>query len=319
GSAGDADAGSFDPPDASEADGGSTIIPAQPQPPQKSPPPPPPSPRLETKLAGASAAAPADGSDFLADLVALERKIEDGVHAFSLLSVPLAAGKREIRGAWGELSRKFHPDALKGPHRELRERVSAVFAALSEAHQVLGDADQRAKLKESIEKGEHESKKDGRDATATARAVFQSELLAKEADKLLRANRFDRALAQYREAATYNPDEPDLRAAIIWCEYQVSDKGGDAMAQARAALDAIIEEAPKLARAHYFLGFVLVDQGSPHIAIETFRRAARLDARLIDAERQARALEMRVGRTPLSSTAPNKGKIGGIKGLFGKK
>ena len=253
--------------------------------------------------------------------MALEKKVDENAHAFRLFNVPLSAGKKEIRRAWGDLSRKFHPDALKAEGREgLRDRVNRVFAALSEAQQLLNDADERAKLRDAVESGEHDAVKGGKDATATARAVFQSELVAKDGDKLLRANRFDRALAQYREAATYNPDEPDLQAAIAWCEYQVSDKDSNAAAKARNTLSAIIEDSPNIARAHYFLGFVLVDQSSPAVAIETFRKAARLDPRLIDAERQARALEVKIGRTPPPvSRAPAKPKRSGLKGLFGKK
>ncbi len=308
--------------------------PSPPPPPSPSPPPAPAAPKPSPVTASPGrperkrkqtlddASSPDDPDDpFVQELRALESKIEEGVHAFGLFGVPLTATKKDIRRAWGDLSRKFHPDALKSQGREgLHERVNDVFAALSEAQQLLNDADQRAKLKEAIESGEHDAGKGGKDATATARAVFQSELLAKEADKLLRANRFDRALARYREASTYNADEPDLKAAMAWCEYQVSPKQANDATEANTRLRAIIEDAPNIPRAHYFLGFVLVDQGNPAVAIETFRRAAQLDQRLIDAERQARALEVRLGRTPKSSGSPPKSaKRSGFKGLFGKK
>jgi curved DNA-binding protein CbpA len=263
-------------------------------------------PDLEAATAGGSEA-------FIAELEALEAKLAQGAHAFALFGVPLAATKRDIRGAWAELSRKFHPDALRSQGRgHLRERVSDVFAALSEAQQLLGDAEQRDKLRAAIEKGDHEPRKDGQDATARAHAVFQSELLAKEADKLLRANRFDRALDRYREAATYDADEPDLEAAIAWCEYQLSAKAPADVARIRAVLAAVIEQAPRLARAHHFLGFVLSDLGRRKAAIEAFRTAVGLDPRLIDAERQARALELRSA----TSEAPPP-KRSGLKGLFG--
>jgi tetratricopeptide (TPR) repeat protein len=261
---------------------------------------------LEVAMAGASDA-------FIPELEALEAKLAQGAHAFALFGVPLSATKRDIRSAWAELSRKFHPDALQSQgRRHLRERVSDVFAALSEAQQLLGDAEQRDKLRAAIEKGDHEPRKDGQDATARAHAVFQSELLAKEADKLLRANRFDRALDRYREAASYDADEPDLKAAIAWCEYQLAAKAPADVARIRAALSEVIEQAPRIARAHHFLGFVLSDLGRRKAAIEAFRTAAGLDPRLIDAERQARALELRSA----SSEAPQ-AKRSGLKGLFG--
>jgi len=267
---------------------------------------------------GASASAGDDA--FVAELEALEAKLAKGAHAFELFGVELSAGKREVRAAWADLSRKFHPDALQSQGRgHLRDRVSKAFAALSEAQQMLNDAEQRDKLRGAIERGEHEPNKDGQDATARAHAVFQSELLAKEGDKLLRANRFDRALDRFREAARYDAEEPDLQAAIAWCEYQLSPKAPADMARTQGTLALVIEQAPRIARAHYFLGFVLVDQGRPTAAIQSFRTAHELDPRLIDAERQARAIELRTGGPSAVASAAAKKGGGGLKGLFGGK
>lgn len=269
---------------------------------------------LDTSATGSATGASTSDEAFVAELEALEAKLARGAHAFELFGIPTTADKRDVRAAWGELSRKYHPDALQSQGRgHLRERVSKAFAALSEAQQLLGDADQRDKLRLAIEKGEHESSKDGQDATARAHAVFQSELLAKEGDKLLRANRFERALERYREAARYDADEPDLAAAIAWCEYQLSPKAAGDVAYVRDALARVIEAAPRIARAHYFLGFVLVDLGRPQAAVGSFRTASQLDTRLIDAERQARAIELRTPAAAASKTS----KGGGLKGLFG--
>ncbi|MEM7160014.1 MAG: DUF4388 domain-containing protein [Myxococcota bacterium] len=288
--------------------------------------PPSPSPAVPKPAAAAVTASADDDDDdrFIVELRTLESRIEQGDHAFDLFGLELSATKRDLRRVWGDLSRKFHPDALSASGRtHLRDRVSSVFAALSEAHQILGDAEQRQQLRESIEKGEHTTTTDGRDATAQARAVFQSELLAKEADKLLRANKFDRALERYREAATYNAEEPDIKAATAWCEYQVSGKDTPDKTAARDKLFAVIEESPRIPRAHYFLGFVLNDLGNPAAAIDAFGKAVELDPRLIDAERQARALKMKMGRSPDKGGKPkskdSKGAFSGLRGLFGKK
>ncbi len=259
-----------------------------------------------------------DEASFVAELAELEARMAAGAHGFALFGVPLSASKRDIRRAWGELSRKFHPDALQRHDRDhLRDRVNAVFAALSEAQQVLGDAERREQLREAIERGEHETNSDGKDATARAHAVFQSELLAKEADKLLRANKFARALERYREALTYNSEEPDVHAAVTWCVYQLSDKKPQDASLANQRLTAIIADSPRIARAHYFLGFVLIDTESHGGAIDSFRRAAKLDPRLIDAERQARALKARVAREQPAQASSKGGRLSGLKGLFG--
>jgi curved DNA-binding protein CbpA len=273
-------------------------------------------PVLEATGAAPERRSPPTPEAFAGELATLEAKLAQEAHAFELFGLPLSATKRDVRGAWTELSRKFHPDALQSQGLgHLRERVSKVFAALSEAQQVLGDAEQRDKLRAAIERGEHEPHKDGQDATARAHAAFQSELLAKEGDKLLRANRFDRALERYREAARYDADDLDLAAAIAWCEYQLSPKTTADVVRVQSVLAKVIQEAPRIARAHYLLGFVLVDMARPAGAIESFRIANQLDPRLIDAERQARAIELRM-QGANSAASP---KRGGLKGLFGGK
>ena len=70
---------------------------------------------------------------------------------------------------------------------------------------------------------------------------------------------------------------------------------------------------PNIARAHYFHGLVLKDLGAFEPAIVALTRAVQLDSRLIDAERQARAL--RIARPPRGQPADDKNR--GLRGIFG--
>lgn len=274
--------------------------------------------RTEADLGNAAKSEPQEtaaehDAAFEAELARFEGMLEKNAHAFELFGLPLDATKKQVRHAWGDLSRAFHPDALnaRGLGR-LRERVSTVFAALSEAHQLLGDATEREKLAAQIQAGDYGKPKS--DETARVRAAFEAEMLAKEGDKLLRAGRFDRALDRFREAHGLDPEEPDIQAAIVWCEFQVSAKSPDDHVQANSRLGEILQAFPNIARAYYFRGFVLAGLGHDPLAIEAFTRAHSLDQRLIDAERQARALRMR-----RSSPSPAASKSRGLRGLFGKK
>jgi tetratricopeptide (TPR) repeat protein len=250
--------------------------------------------------------------EFIAELEDFEHRISDRVHAFALLGIDLDAGKREVRRAFGELSRRFHPDAMQSRGLgELRERVGQVFAALSEAQMLLADQEKRDNLRVAIEKGV--SIEDATDATAMARAAFESEVLAREGDKLLKVGRFDRALEQFDEALALAPDEPDLRAAACWCRYNLSQHGREDAMTAEQILKEITGEYPNIARAHYFYGLVLKDLGAIDPAIDSLTRAAQLDPRLVDAERQARAL--RISRPKRGAAAGDKNR--GLRGLFG--
>ncbi|MBL4687967.1 MAG: DnaJ domain-containing protein, partial [Nannocystaceae bacterium] len=253
---------------------------------------------------------------FAKEILALEEKIADDVHAFDLFGLELNATRRDVRRAWGDLSRKFHPDALASQGLEvLRDRVGEAFAALSEAHQVLADTDARAQLAKRIAAGDYGSTT-ANDATATARAAFEAELLSREGEKLMRANNFARALVQFESAAAAYP-EPGTDACIAWCTFQLSDKTPNDAALANTKLQRVIEEFPNIPPPHYFRGFVLMSLGHDDIATTEFTEAYRLDPRLIDAERQARALRQKK-KAARESAAPSKSK-GGLRGLFGKK
>ena len=284
-----------------------------------SPPPPPaptkkstgptPQPATSASPKTKSPAKPPNSDDekiYIAELGELEEKIASKAHAFELFGVPITAGRKEIRGAWGTLSRKFHPDGLQAKGwGHLRERVGHVFAALSEAHAILSDKSQREELRDNLEKGIDPNS--AVDATATVRAAFEAEVIARDADRFLKASKFDRALGKYDEALKLNPDEPHYQVSAVWCRYQLSARSPADANHAELALSKALEDAPALAVAHFYRGMVLKDLGQTKPAIAAFKLAQRHNPNLIDAGRQLRALSMAANNPPKS------------KGFFGKR
>jgi tetratricopeptide (TPR) repeat protein len=257
--------------------------------------------------------------DFEPRLASLEAKIADEANAFMLFDLPLEAERKQIREHWAELSKTFHPDALEAAGRgHLRERVERVFASLSEAYGVLSDKDQRAKLREAIEAGG--SIKAGEDATAVVRNVFEAELLARDADKLLRGNLWERARDLYARAHQLSPNDGDIEAALHYATHQAGPRQLADTRQILTQLGMIIQVAPNCARAHYFAGLLHVQIDESDAAKLRFIEALRLDPRNVDAERQLRVLKLRE-RGPGAEAQPKKDdkKGFGLRGLFGKK
>ena len=261
----------------------------------------------------------AAASAFVAEIEEFERRIADQANHFTLLGLSFDAGRKELRSVWSEVSRRMHPDGLQAKGWEhLRDRVTKVFAALSEANTALSNKEERERLAERLARGEEVSASADAEAASLARAAFESEVIARDADRFLRANKFDRALPEYMRALELNPDEPDYSAAAAWCRYNLYDRSRGVAMQTERELGAILTEAPNLARAQMWRGHVLRDLGSAGTAIICYERALAADPRLIDAERYLRALKRAAGHDD-NAKGKEDAKKRGLRGLFGKR
>ena len=77
------------------------------------------------------------------EILELEAKVESA-NLFEILGVPAGAPIEEVKAAFREASRKFHPDKYFGKKLgSFKGRLDKVFKRLIEAHQTLGDAARR--------------------------------------------------------------------------------------------------------------------------------------------------------------------------------
>ncbi|TPV93136.1 MAG: tetratricopeptide repeat protein [Myxococcales bacterium FL481] len=258
---------------------------------------------------------PRSDDPFEEQLLTLESKIRAGAHPFALMGLALDAGRKDVRSAWAVLSLRFHPDALEAEGRgHLRDRVQQVFAALSEANATLSNGTEREKLRHALEidPDAHSSV----DPTAVVRNALEAEMLARDADKFLKAGNYPRALELYERSLSLAPREVEVTASAAWCQFQLTQRSrGDAVV-AIQTLEAAVTEQPKCARAHYYLGLARLAAGLEKLALTSFEAAHACDAKLIDAERQARAIRLK---------QKNRGRVNetkrgfGLRGLFGRK
>ncbi len=259
---------------------------------------------------GAGTSEPARLAEFAAELTRLEAAVASGAHAFDLMGLPRTAGRAEVRGAWHGLSRRFHPDALA--HQELghlRERSAAVFASLNEAYQILSDTRQREELASLLQAGGRASGPHA--AVPTTQAILESEAIAREADKLLRAGNFERALERYKKASELSPEDLELQAAIAWCDYQRSADKAPLRGPTEVTLRGVLARQPRCARAHYFLGLLYTHASDDRAALAAFTAALAVEPEMLDAKCQIHAIELRLSTPPAAD--PRR------PGLFGRR
>ncbi len=115
--------------------------------------------------APAAAAAPGPAPSFLEKTQPLppldQRRLEilnveaalPTLNHFELLRIPRDATMAQVRVAYAQLARRFHPDGHHEPVlSDLCERLERIFKRLDHAHEVLSDPDSRARYEQELDR-----------------------------------------------------------------------------------------------------------------------------------------------------------------------
>lgn len=125
-------------------------------------------------------------------------------------------------------------------------------------------------------------------------AYVQREMSARtSARKALVDRRWAKAVAALRDVNALREDDLPVVLDLAWAVWNEGERHGDA--EARTLDEAITacgeQDDEVLARAMFYRGHVRKHQGRAKEALAAFERAAGLDSRLLDAQREARALK----------------------------
>lgn len=201
---------------------------------------------------------------------------------FFALGLADNAPEEAARAAYFRLAKLWHPDRLPAELEPFRAEVTKIFDHLSTAHRVLTDKEERQAWIASGRKmggssGVAREKKDV--LKEIERALLKpdwvtvkslaDELLAEHADDIEGLAFSGMALANGGESL-----EPELRAGL-------------------ALLDSAIKRDLYTERTFYYRGLLHKRLGNLAGAFRDFTRAAQLDPKHIDAQRELRILEMR--------------------------
>jgi curved DNA-binding protein CbpA len=206
---------------------------------------------------------------------------------FQVLEIPTTAAKDEVKQAYFVAAKRYHPDRLVSMGLEaLRPDVEKIFRRVSEAYGTLYDDARREEYKLTLA----QPKTDDVEAHARAMRMLEAEMAWRRGDMLLRKNDFAGAIRELEQAVALDPQNGEHLAYLTWarvCAQQMTHT------EAKPLLNQSIKLSPKCARAYYFLGLCLKEEKDIERAYGMFRRAQEIDARLIDAEREMRLINMR--------------------------
>jgi curved DNA-binding protein CbpA len=205
---------------------------------------------------------------------------------FDVLGISREAGDAEIREAYFRLAKRFHPDAHHDVGLgDLRHELEAVFTELGEAYEVLRSPRLRASYERQLARVEQ-----GPSAEASARAEIgdPESALARAAECIAR-ERYWEALPLLEATLPRVEGESRQRGRVLLAQIYARDP--DWVKQAEELLLAVVEQEPRHAEAHYYLGLIYRYQGLPSRALASFRKVVEIEPKSADAWRNISELD----------------------------
>lgn len=200
---------------------------------------------------------------------------------FAVLSLPPGSGRDDVKRAFIELAKVFHPDRLPRSLTLLHPKAARVFDAIREAQEFLLDDVRRA---EHAATHADSGPAPALDPGAAAEALVAGEMA-------MRRREYAQAEALFHQAYEADP-RPATLAAEAWAIFMDPSRRSDAP-RARAMMVEALKADPDCDRAHYQLGVIARVEGDVDRAEKHFREAVRSNPRHLEAAQELRLLEMR--------------------------
>ena len=219
--------------------------------------------------------------------------IEDQ-NLFEIMSLDVDCTRQDLKDAYLLLAKKFHPDRVSSLGIEvLRGPADRLFQKISEAYTTLLDDSQRAEYRAIV--------KDSSLAGGRQRAqqILQAELSFQKGEVFFRKGNYEQAEQMFMSALEGNPDEGEHHAMLAWTRYTAAKQRGTHHERAEELKNNLMEAlrlSPRCAKASYFLGKILLDQGKQEDALPHFERAVHLNPNYVEPAREINIIKMRRAR-----------------------
>jgi DnaJ-domain-containing protein 1 len=197
-------------------------------------------------------------------LQALVAKLAKADH-FEVLGVAQGATGAQIKIAYFQLAKVYHPDAVPtDAPAEARKLAADVFARVSEAWGVLGDDGKRATYLDGL--------KTGAGTEVDVLHIFKAEEAFNAGTLLIKARRYQEALPKLEEAIKLNADEAEFHMWKGWCQFLLSPEKKKAHAGVASAIEAALKRNPHCIAGYLFLGQMAKITGDLNLAEKHLKR-----------------------------------------------
>jgi tetratricopeptide (TPR) repeat protein len=237
---------------------------------------------------------------------------------YAALGVAQTATNEDVKRAFVNLAKTWHPDRIPPGLEDLRPTFTQVFARLDEARATLMDAARRLAYTTEL-KNPSSSR-----LVAAPGAMSGATLAYKKAEAFLKKNDLAQAEVHAREALQLGPMNADVQALVVWLQASKPDADNDKLRKLVVELDKILVKNDKCERAYYYRGLLRKRLDLIPQAMKDLAMCVELDPRNLEAAREVRLYRMRAekdnpGQTTKRGKSDDEGGVGGFfKKLFGK-
>ncbi|HEY1100420.1 MAG TPA: tetratricopeptide repeat protein, partial [Myxococcota bacterium] len=250
-----------------------------------------------------SAPAPGPVLDLSAEEQALKQQLVGAAQAmatqnhYAFIGVRQGADDGAIRNAYVALARDYHPDRIQGSKLigdpEVVAAVDVLFKRLNDANKAIGNVEARARYDRELALQESSSSVPTSATPGRQRRPVEARNAYAMAETFFKRKDFKQAEVHYRQAISFDGEEPMLQVALAWCLFLNPELPEETrIGEARRRLDDLVKKT-KNGDAYYKLGRVLREAGEEAAAIKCFENAVKLSPGHIDAQREVRLVESR--------------------------
>lgn len=249
-----------------------------------------------------------------ADTAAKAKELRESAHKllaldyFSVLGVGRGASPEEVKRAFIEAAKAWHPDRVPTGLDEVRPLFGKVFARLELARATVSDPQRRAHYIEEL------AKPAGGAASPSEMAAAEAKLEFQKAEALLKKNDAVQAEAHLRRAVQLAPANAEFQVLLVWLQAK-PDSTIERLRELVTDLDRLLDRAPQSERVYFYRGQLKKRLDRTKEAMADFARAAELNPHNVEAIREVRLYKMRQEKAaagPAESESP----LGFFRKLF---
>ncbi len=233
---------------------------------------------------------PQQGADEVAFAERIEKRYHEigaGMDKFTILALEPSATKEQVKSAFLEAAKQYHPDRLPLTLQHLSPKMTAIFEAVRESYETLYDEARRKAYMATLQAAQEDPQKDRRQ---------RAEEAFKRGELAFKKKEFALAEEQYSIAHELEPKAIHL-AAQAWAMYQDPARKAD-VGRAKQLMQDALKLDPKCDRAFYQLGVIARVEGDNDKAERYFREAVKANPKHLEAGQELRLIEMRRKKEP---------------------